>query len=128
MECAGAATCVDDPNDDCVPGASASASTSNGGHHHSKRRGHRHHRWHRGHGHGHDHGNGNGQSGDDTCASVCSCDVILPCGAGETWDDDPTVCGCVPEVINPDVCEGVICPVGTECVAQDDGSAACEAP
>jgi hypothetical protein len=60
------------------------------------------------------------------CPGTCECGVILPCNAGEVFDDDPTVCGCVPDVIEPDPCEGVICPTGTVCVEQPDGTPACE--
>jgi hypothetical protein len=60
------------------------------------------------------------------CPGVCQCTTTQPCAKGETFDMDPTVCGCVPGSTGPDPCARVVCPSGTMCVAQTDGSTTCD--
>ena len=61
-----------------------------------------------------------------SCPGVCQCTATQPCAKGETFDMDPTVCACVPGGTGPDPCARVVCPTGTMCVAQADGSTTCD--
>jgi hypothetical protein len=56
-------------------------------------------------------------NGGADCGGVCVCGAIGLCEEGFEWDSSPEVCGCV-EATNP--CAAVLCPVGTECVAEGD--------
>ncbi|HVW30166.1 MAG TPA: hypothetical protein VHC69_32630 [Polyangiaceae bacterium] len=60
-----------------------------------------------------------------SCPGVCQCNTTEPCTKGETFNTDPTVCACVPGT-GPDPCARVVCPTGTMCVAQADGSTSCD--
>jgi hypothetical protein len=60
------------------------------------------------------------------CPGVCQCTATQPCAKGDTFDMDPTVCACVPGGTGPDPCARVVCPSGTMCVAQADGTTTCD--
>jgi hypothetical protein len=62
--------------------------------------------------------------GGQHCAGTCTCDAIQPCAKGDTFDSDPSVCACVAN--GPDPCARIICPNGTQCIANPDGSTSCQ--
>ena len=68
----------------------------------------------------------NPQRGGRDCRGVCQCSANQPCARTEHFDSSPTVCACVPDTNTPDPCARVVCPNGTMCVAQPDGSTSCD--